>query len=131
MANILLVDDSKTITTKVTGLLEEEGHHVCVAHDGLQALNALYRYPDIDLLLLDVRLPHVDGFQLCRVIRTSSPCPTLPIIMLSGVKSNLAVRHALSLGANAYLAKPFEKKQLLEVINQQLEQSIGRTIEHT
>jgi adenylate cyclase len=71
-------------------------------------------------LLLDIRLPHIDGFQLCLVIRRMAQYASLPIVMISGLSGKEDIRHALDAGADDYIVKPIEDETLLQVIDQQL-----------
>jgi DNA-binding response OmpR family regulator len=119
VARILIVDDSPTVRSTVEWILHNQGHTVRVAGDGLDALHALHTFAP-DLLLLDIRLPHIDGFQLCLVIRRMAQYASLPIVMISGLSGKEDIRHALDAGADDYIVKPIEDETLLQVIDQQL-----------
>lgn len=116
MANILVVEDSLTVSNALERVLTLAGHTVRTAGDGLVALSAL-RVFDPDLVLLDVRLPHVDGVQLCMVIRRLKNFEHLPVVMLSGLSAPVDIERALRAGANDYLIKPIADETLLEVID--------------
>lgn len=119
MTSILVVDDSPTIRTTVEWLLSNSGYNVRIAHDGLSALNALREF-DPDLVLLDIRLPHVDGYQLCKLIRRNPRYAMVPIVMLSGLSSRSHIQCALDAGADDYVVKPIQDEVLLNTIQQQL-----------
>ena len=119
MAVILVVEDSLTISALVQGLLCKHGYAVRVASDGLVALSALKVYRP-DMVLLDIRLPHVDGYQLCRFIRRQLRYAHLPIVMLSGLSDPVDMQRALEAGANAYLTKPVDEKTLIATIEMHL-----------
>ena len=120
MAKILVVDDSHTIASTVGWLLRNNDHEVRIESDGLAVLNAL-RVFNPDLLLLDILLPHVDGFQLCLVIRRLAPFADLPIVMMSGLSKPDDIQRALDAGATDYLVKPVDDARLINVINHYLD----------
>ena len=123
MASILVVDDSRTVAGALAAVLKKHHHAVHVAHDGLAALNALYTQ-DLDLAVLDVRLPHVDGFQLCSAIRASQIAADMPIIMVSGLTKSITIQHALKLGANKYICKPVDDEQFINTVNELLDDAL-------
>ncbi len=107
---ILLVDDEPKITSALLLLFERAGYEVMVANSGQQALTKLAEVPD--LMVLDVMLPDVDGFSICRQVRRDSAV-YLPILMLTA-RDTLPDRvTGLELGADVYLTKPFEPRELL------------------
>ena len=122
MAVILVVEDSLTISTVVQGMLSKHGYAVRVASDGLVALSALKVF-EPDLVLLDIRLPHVDGFQLCQFIRRKLRYAHLPVVMLSALSTPADMQRAVEAGANDYLVKPVDEKTLLATVRMHL----GRT----
>jgi len=116
---VLAVDDSASIRKLVELTLRREGYTVVTADSGLTALAALARRRP-DLLLLDVMLLALDGFQLCRVIRDHPDYTDLPIVILSGRESDADREAGLRAGVSAYLTKPFRPEQLLETVREQL-----------
>lgn len=119
MAKILVVDDSPTVSSTLEWILCNQRHRVSIARDGLTALNALRSFKP-DLVLLDIRLPHVDGIQLCKLIRADARYAALPIIMLSGLSNPTDIQRALDAGANDYIVKPINDDDLLGAIDRQL-----------
>ena len=108
--HILLVDDEKSITSALSVLFARSGHEVTVAHTGREALAALVaKQPD--LMVLDVGLPDIDGFELCAQVRERPFY--IPILMLTARDTSLDKVTGLELGADAYLTKPFEPGELL------------------
>lgn len=106
---ILVVDDEKPIVDILTYNLKKEGNKVIEAFDGEQGLNlALSEQPD--LVLLDVMLPKMDGFSVCRKIREKS---TVPIIMLTAREEEVDKVLGLELGADDYITKPFSVRELM------------------
>lgn len=120
-ASILIADDEPNIVLALEFVLEEEGYRVRVARDGQEALDALaVELPD--LLLLDVMLPRVSGFEVCERIRANPRWRALRVVMLSAKGREVEVRKGLALGANAYITKPFAIKDLLAEVASQLAQ---------
>jgi DNA-binding response OmpR family regulator len=106
---ILLVDDEPLITESLEYSLKQEGFEVVVAYDGYQALE-LTRQEEPDLVVLDIMLPGMDGWETCRRLRQQS---TVPIIMLTARGQEIDRVLGLEMGADDYLAKPFSFRELL------------------
>ncbi|MBE7041547.1 MAG: response regulator transcription factor [Ruminococcaceae bacterium] len=106
---ILVVDDDKNICELIRLYLEKEGFSVSLAHDGQAALNQ-FKESTPSLVLLDIMLPKMDGFQVCREIRRIS---NIPIIMLTAKGETFDKVLGLELGADDYIVKPFENKELV------------------
>ena len=109
MAKILIVDDDKNICELLKLYLEKEGFSVSVCHDGQTALERRSS-EDPDLILLDIMLPGMDGWQVCREIRKTS---NLPIIMLTAKGETFDKVLGLELGADDYIVKPFDNKEVV------------------
>ena len=103
----MLVDDEHSVQKLLTYPLRKEGYDVVSALDGREALNRL-READFDLVVLDVMLPKVDGFDVCRQIRARS---TVPIIMLTAKTEEIDKVLGLELGADDYITKPFSVRE--------------------
>jgi DNA-binding response OmpR family regulator len=106
---ILVVDDEPLITESLEYSLKQEGFQVLVAHDGHQALD-LAQEEALDLIVLDIMLPGMDGWETCRRLRQVS---TVPIIMLTARGQEIDRVLGLEMGADDYLAKPFSFRELL------------------
>ena len=119
---ILVVDDSPTIRKLVTMTLEKYGHHVLSATNGLDALNKLKEVVP-DLILSDINMPHMDGYQLCKMIRGNSVTRSVPVIMLSGKDGIFDKLRGRMVGATAYITKPFEIDSLLQLIDMHCQQA--------
>ena len=119
---ILVVDDSPTIRKLVTMTLEKYGHHVLSATNGLDALNKLKEVVP-DLILSDINMPHMDGYQLCKMIRGNSVTRGVPMIMLSGKDGIFDKLRGRMVGATAYITKPFEIDSLLQLIDMHCQQA--------
>ena len=116
---VLAVDDSASIRKLVELTLRREGYTVITADSGVTALAALARQRP-DLVLLDVMLVALDGFQLCRVLRDHPDYDDLPIVILSGRESVADRETGLQAGVSAYLTKPFRPEQLIEAVREHL-----------
>lgn len=120
-ASILIADDEPNIVLSLEFVLQEEGYRVRVARDGQEALDAVEaELPD--LLLLDVMLPRVSGFEVCQRIRGDERWKHLRVVMLSAKGREVEVHKGLALGADAYVTKPFALQDLLAELARQLQQ---------
>lgn len=106
---ILLVDDEKTLVKALTFNLEKEGYQVIPAYDGEEALKII-ETENPDLVILDLMLPGVDGFEVCRRVRKNLD---VPIIMLTAKGDDIDKILGLELGADDYITKPFNPRELL------------------
>ncbi len=107
-SRILVVEDDERIRSSLRLVLEDEGHLVAEAGSGEEALGMINRHP-VDLALIDVMLPGIDGFELCRRLRSSRD---LPILMLTARSDSHDVVAGLEAGADDYVTKPFVPKEL-------------------
>jgi len=114
-ANILLIEDEEGLVLSLTDRLENEGYTVKSVRDGLEGEKEALTGNDWDLVLLDIMLPGKDGFQICQAIRNAGR--KLPILMLTARNTTIDTVLGLRLGADDYLAKPFEMQILLARIN--------------
>lgn len=116
MANILLIDDDEVILDVLRKTLERENHAVFTATDGNQGLE-IVNEQKLDLIVLDLMMPELTGFQVCRMIREKEEFKNIPIMILS-VKNDTESRTlALSIGAEGYLSKPFKSDELIAWVN--------------
>jgi len=106
---ILLVEDEKTLAKALKFSLEKEGFAVAIAYDGEEATSALATDPP-DLVVLDLMLPKLDGYEVCRRLRRTSD---VPIIMLTARNEDIDKILGLELGADDYMTKPFNMRELL------------------
>ncbi|NMG50197.1 response regulator [Azoarcus communis] len=112
---VMVVDDSLTVRKITSRLLEREGYRVITAKDGVDALEALVETTP-DVILSDIEMPRMDGFDLVRNIRADARTRDIPVIMIT---SRLADKHrsyAMEIGANHYLGKPYQEEELLALI---------------
>lgn len=120
-ARILIVDDEPSITEFVSYAMQKEGYQTEIASDGEEALRKIEQQ-HFDLFILDIMLPGIDGYELCRRIRTKM---STPILFLSARDTELNKVVGLELGADDYLAKPFGVRELLARTRALLRRSQG------
>ena len=113
---ILIVEDEESIAEVVSAYAEREGYETVCAHDGLTALDIFF-HDDIDLVILDLMLPKLNGEEVCRRIREKS---SVPVIMLTAKSSESDVVEGLDSGANDYVSKPFSPRVLMARVRAQL-----------
>ncbi len=118
---VLLVEDDHTVRALVRLLLEDEGLTVVEASTGLQAVER-FATEHVDLVLLDVRLPGLSGFDVCRQLRRTS---AVPIIMVTAQQDSHDVVAGLELGADDYVTKPFNDRELMARVRAQLRRRQG------
>jgi PAS domain S-box-containing protein len=117
--DILIVDDSPSNLELLTGILRREGYGVRLASDGEQALLAVQtRHPD--LVLLDIRLPGMDGYEICRRLKASEDTRGIPVIFISGASDPLDTVKSFSVGGVDHISKPFNPKEVLVRVATQL-----------
>lgn len=109
MYNILIADDNKQITNILSSYVKNDGYTPFVAYDGKEALE-IFRKGNIDICLLDVMMPYIDGFELCRTIRQES---NVPIIMVTAKGEDYERIMGLDIGADDYIVKPFSPAEVM------------------
>jgi chemosensory pili system protein ChpA (sensor histidine kinase/response regulator) len=112
---VMVVDDSLTVRKVTSRLLEREGYRVITAKDGVDAIESLIdNVPDV--ILSDIEMPRMDGFDLVRNIRADAKLKDVPIIMITSRLAEKHRRYAMEIGANHYLGKPYQEEELLGLI---------------
>ena len=129
---ILVVDDEKEIADLLETCLQNEGYHVCKAYHGREAM-AIIDKQEIDLAILDIMMPEIDGLELCRYIREQH---NYPIIMLTAKMADIDKIIGLSQGADDYVTKPFNPLELIARVKAQLRRYLvlkekGSTVDNT
>ena len=119
MANILVVEDEKNMQEIIAEYMQRGGHTCFTADDGVDALMILKNNP-MDLMILDVMMPHLDGFSVCKMAREMS---NLPIIILTAKSEEEDKLKGYKLGADDYITKPFSPKVLLAKVGALLRRS--------
>jgi chemosensory pili system protein ChpA (sensor histidine kinase/response regulator) len=121
---VLVVDDSITVRRVTQRLLVREGYRVALAADGLQALERLAEeLPAV--VLSDIEMPRMDGFDLARNIRSDARLAQLPIVMITSRIAEKHREHAKELGVNHYLGKPYSEDELLALVKQYSRQAVA------
>lgn len=116
---VLIVEDEESLLKLETILLTVKGFEVIPAFTGKMAIDKI-GVEAFDLVLLDIMLPDIDGFEVCRQIRNDPRTAAVPIIMLTGKKAQDDQDRGVLCGANAYLVKPFKSAMIIDEINKQL-----------
>ncbi|MEM7366074.1 MAG: hybrid sensor histidine kinase/response regulator [Pseudomonadota bacterium] len=121
---VMIVDDSVTVRKVTSRLMERNGFEVLTAKDGVDALNQLQDvYPSI--VLLDIEMPRMDGFEVLRTVRRDDRLKDLPIIMITSRTGGKHQQQAEELGVNRYLGKPFQEAVLMETIDEVMAETQG------
>ncbi len=116
ISTVMVVDDSVTVR-KVTGrILERQGYRVITARDGFDAMRVLQDHSP-DLMLLDIEMPRMDGFEVARLVRGDSRLKSMPIIMITSRTGEKHRQKALTMGVNTYLGKPYREETLLAAVS--------------
>jgi chemosensory pili system protein ChpA (sensor histidine kinase/response regulator) len=116
---VMVVDDSVTVRKVTTRLLERQGFLVVTAKDGVDAIQKLEEITP-DIMLLDIEMPRMDGFEVATLVRHNTRISSLPIIMITSRTGEKHRERAFSIGVSCYMGKPFQEQELLENINELL-----------
>ncbi len=112
---VLIVDDEPNIVLSLEFLMEEAGYEVRSVADGQQALDAV-REEVPDLILLDIMLPKLDGYEICREIRANPQAKDVRVIMLTAKGREVDQEKGLAFGADEYITKPFSTREVVEKV---------------
>jgi two-component system, sensor histidine kinase ChiS len=116
---VLIVDDDPVNRMVLEGLLRRQGYEILQASNGQEALNTVAEHP-VDLLVLDVMMPGMTGYEVCETLRKTHPIESLPIIFLTANRSDEEVSRGFQAGGNEFLTKPVSKAELLPRVANQL-----------
>ena len=117
---VLVVDDDRVIQQLLEVNLELEGYQVAgTASDGQEAI-AMASKLKPDLIILDIMMPKMDGLEVCRELKADPKLAKIPVVLLSARAQDLDIREGLDIGADAYLTKPFDPVELLDVVGRLL-----------
>jgi len=119
---VLIVDDAPVNLEMVSCILKNEGYELSVARNGLTALSLVRKYC-FDLILLDIIMPGMDGFEVCRQLKSGEESKEIPILFLSSIADGESVAKGLKIGAMDYVTKPFNEAELLARVKTHLELS--------
>jgi DNA-binding response OmpR family regulator len=115
MKRILLVEDTPHLSEEIADILRMEGYQVTVVNNGLEAL-ALLSEAKPDLIITDLLMPKMDGYEFVREIRSMTPFGSIPIVILSARTSAADKTHGMEVGANAFIQKPCKAHELVTSI---------------
>ena len=117
---VLIVDDEPNIVVPIEFLMEQNGYSVLTAGSGEEALEIIAKY-EPDLVLLDIMLPGVDGYEVCEIIRLNPEWQKMKIIFLTAKGRDVDMAKGMVLGADAYIIKPFSNVDILENVRKLLD----------
>jgi DNA-binding response OmpR family regulator len=117
---ILIVDDEPSIVITIQFLMTQQGYDVLTAERGEDALDLISRYKP-DLVLLDIMLPGIDGYEVCEIIRLNPDYENMKIVFLTAKGHETEIAEGLALGADAYITKPYSNVKLLAKVNELLQ----------
>ncbi|WP_114701585.1 Hpt domain-containing protein [Psychrobacter proteolyticus] len=127
-STILVVDDSVTVRKVTSRFLERQGFNVAVAKDGIDAIEILQDMTP-DMILLDIEMPRMDGFEVATQVRHNNRLKQIPIIMITSRTGEKHRERALEIGVNDYMGKPFQEKELLNKMQKLLGEGVSLTNE--
>lgn len=113
---ILLVDDEKELVELIKQRLEASGYEVLTAYNGPEALEKAKDEDDIELIILDIMMPVIDGIEVLRRLRNEVKTRMVPVVMLTAKGDTESMMKAGELGSTDYVIKPFDAKELLDLI---------------
>ena len=116
---VLVVEDSATQAEQLRSMLERQGHHVTVAGNGLEALRLIARNPPT-LVISDIVMPEMDGYELCAAIRSDEKTRNMPVLLLTSLSSTQDILRALECGADSFISKPCSMDYLLARLDDML-----------
>ena len=117
---ILIVDDEPNIVIPLQFLMEQNGYSTLVAQSGEEALETISKEKP-DLVLLDIMLPGVDGFEVCEIIRLNPEWRNTRVIFLTAKGRDVDIAKGMVLGADEYITKPFSNQQIIDAVKKLLE----------
>ena len=119
---ILIVDDEPNVVVPIQFLMEQQGYKVMIAEKGEDALDLIYQYKP-DLVLLDIMLPGIDGYEVCEIVRLNPNFRKVKLIFLTAKGREEEIAKGLALGADAYITKPFSNTELVAKVKELLEKT--------
>lgn len=113
---VLFVDDSAIIRQSAKSVLQQAGYSVMLAEDGFQALSQVVQWHP-DVVLADISMPRLDGYQMCALIKSNADYQGIPVIMLSGKDGQFDQERACLVGSDSHVAKPFSAQALTAALD--------------
>ena len=115
MTTVLIVDDSSTLREMISGLLIKAGMTVLEATDGVEAQDKIVANPP-DLVILDIVMPNMNGYELCRWVKNNPETQDVPVVICSSKNEDFDRYWGMKQGADAYIAKPFRPIEMVETV---------------
>jgi DNA-binding response OmpR family regulator len=127
MSHVLVVDDEPEISKMVAKIMEARGHRVTIAKDGQDALDSVVRdRPDV--MILDLNIPKLDGFEVCKRLKTDPATKAIPIVMLTAAYVSVEdATRGVGIGADEYVVKPFLREVLVHNVERLLAEAAAKT----
>ena len=122
---ILIVDDEPSVVVSIQFLMEQQGYRVMIAERGDDALDLIYQYKP-DLVLLDIMLPGIDGYEVCEIVRLNPEYRNVKIIFLTALGREVEIAKGLAIGADAYITKPYSNAELVAKVKEVLENTFEK-----
>jgi len=119
---ILIVDDEPNVVMPIQFLMEQQGYNVIVATSGEDALDLIFKY-NPDLILLDIMLPGIDGYEVCEIVRLNPEFRNIKIIFLTAKGREVEIAKGMALRADAYIIKPFSNTEVVDKVKELLEKT--------
>lgn len=116
MKKVLLVDDEEDLLETQRMFLEEKGYEVDIAKDGIEAMERVYE-KKYDIILLDITIPEMDGYQVLRMIKNEPLYKDVPVIMVTAKTLKADKFRGFETGADGYLTKPYSPEELISMVN--------------
>ena len=118
---ILIVDDEPNIVVPLQFLMEQKGYQVRIAENGEAAIEAIETFKP-DLVLLDIMLPGINGFEVCQTIRDNKDLGNIKIVLVTALGREIDMEKGIALGADAYITKPFSNTEIVDRVRELLKE---------
>jgi CheY-like chemotaxis protein len=126
MPKMLVVDDEPEINSLIARIFEKRGFDVVQCEDGVEALTVIEREGHPDIVLIDLNLPKLDGWEVCRRLKTAPATKHIPVVMMTAAHANVDdAQLGLAIGADEYVAKPFERDVLIHNVERLMRAPAG------
>ncbi|MBE9078871.1 response regulator [Romeria aff. gracilis LEGE 07310] len=119
MSTVLVVDDSSTFREMISDLLSQVGIAVLIAKDGAEAKDKISASPP-DLVVVDIVMPNMNGYELCRWVKGNAPTKDVPVVICSSKNEEFDLYWAMKQGADAYVPKPFQPEDMIQAVQKLL-----------
>ncbi len=115
-ATLLVIEDDETMRAALKRIFESEGYRVITAADGTQ-LSSVLEDQSLDMIILDIGLPWINGFELAELMKDHADLKRIPLIFISGLTSDADVKRGFEVGADDYIKKPFDVEKIKKTVN--------------